>query len=788
MRHAGARPGPWATVAPGPPGPVGDPPESVAPGRQSRAAKFLMGHPRTIAVGMAPAALAVLLTLRHFHLVAQTSPWLYTGALVSSVCLSYLTDRIVDGHDSAPYIHLRVASNVISVTLVIYISGWGPEIVGGYAFVLIDNVARSGAKTWKIVSLWSVIGIAVGQIAVSTHLAPTFIPIERANALAALGTFLLLFISPMLGSTAERKELAESALRSSEERFRSLVQHSYDTILVLTENSIIFASPAIEGLIGRSPEDIIGLDSMTLVHPEERERVAAQIVSRLENQDRDPLVVATPLQFRMQHADGTWRHVEANVSDLRDRPAVGGYVANLRDITDRTEAQEALEHQALHDPLTGLPNRALLGDRIAQAILRGQRTDARGPVVMFLDLDRFKLVNDSLGHAAGDKVLVEVAERLKGIMRAADTLARFGGDEFVMLCEQIEDSEALFVVAERVLGALEAPFVLGDKQFRVGGSIGAAMSEGEELTADELLSDADSAMYLAKTMNGRFRIQIFDRKTRTVARHRVNTEHELFHALDNNELVVFYQPIVDLWTRRRVGVEALVRWQHPKRGLLAPAEFLEVAEHTGLIVPMGSWVLRTSCAQVREWNSRLSADHQLSLSVNLSARQLAEPDLVDDVSSVLVEAGISPRGLRLVLDLTDNLHPIDADEALTHVRQLNRIGVDLAIDDFGTGYSSLQYMRELPIRVVKIDRSFISAIGRSARDETIVRSIVDLAHNLDLTVIAEGVETESQLEFISEIGCDMAQGFLFGAPESADEFDIYCRTIQVASASATVDA
>jgi diguanylate cyclase (GGDEF)-like protein/PAS domain S-box-containing protein len=533
----------------------------------------------------------------------------------------------------------------------------------------------------------------------------------------------------------------------------------------------------VKSLIGRLPEEVEGVESTSFIHPDERERVSAQLISRLADGD-----VAERVQFRMAHADGTWRHVEAVVTDLRDRPAVGGYVTNLRDVTERKEAEAKLEHQALHDPLTGLPNRALLGDRIEQAILRGRRSDAPGPVVMFLDLDRFKLVNDSLGHSAGDKVLVEVADRLKAVMRASDTLARFGGDEFVMLCEQMSDRESLLMVAERVLDALSPPFYVEGKRFQVGASIGAAVIEGDEVSADELLSDADSAMYLAKAKSGRARIQVFDHATRATARHRVHTEEELARALRQKELVVHYQPIIDLWTRRRVGVEALVRWQHPTRGLLAPGAFLDIAEQTGLIVPLGSWVLRTACAQVRSWNDELSADHQLALSVNLSARQLSEPDLVDEVSSVLVDAGISPRALRLVLELTESLMPADEDDARTHVRQLHRMGVVLAIDDFGTGYSSLHYMRELPIGVVKIDRSFITAIGRSSRDEAIIRSVVDLAHTLGLTVTAEGVETETQLSFVSEIGCDMAQGFLFGRPEPAEEFDIHCRTAQVATA------
>jgi diguanylate cyclase (GGDEF)-like protein/PAS domain S-box-containing protein len=727
---------------------------------------------------MAVAALPVLLVLRHFGLVARVPLWLYVVVFVASPLSSFLTDILSTGRPGALWLNLRVAVHVASVTAVIYMSGWGPEIVGAYGFVVVDNLSRSGSKAWRVVSLWTIVGVATGQLLITNGWAPSFLSVSRANALALLGTFVVLFIARMLGATTELKEKAESALRSSAERFGSLVQHSYDTMIVTADDgSITFASPSVAALTGRTTEEVVGVQSTSLIHPDERDRVAAQLTARLTDGE-----VAERVQFRMAHADGTWRHVEAVVSDLRDRPSIGGYVANLRDITERKEAEAKLEHQALHDPLTGLPNRALLGDRIQQAILRGQRNDAPSPVVMFLDLDRFKLVNDSLGHAAGDKVLVEVADRLKAAMRASDTLARFGGDEFVMLCEQVPDRESLLIVAERVLAALESPFYVDGKRFQVGASIGAAVVEGDNLTADELLSDADAAMYLAKANSGRARIQVFDQRSRANARHRVHTEEELARALRQEELVVHYQPIIDLWTRRRVGVEALVRWQHPTRGLLAPGAFLDIAEQTGLIIPLGTWVLRTACAQVRSWNDELSTDHQLSLSVNLSARQLAEPDLVEEVSSVLVEAGISPRALRLVLELTESLMPGDEDEARIHVRQLHRMGVVLAIDDFGTGYSSLEYMRELPIGVVKIDRSFITAIGRSSRDEAIIRSIVDLAHTLGLTVTAEGVETQVQLDFMSEVGCDMAQGFLFGRPEPAEEIDIHCRTIQAVTA------
>jgi diguanylate cyclase (GGDEF)-like protein/PAS domain S-box-containing protein len=755
----------------------------------------IRNNPRLIGFAMSPVAFLLLSVLRHYGLVAHTALWFYALVFLGSPLLSLFTDRVTEGRNGALYVNLRVLSHVLSVTVVIYMSGWGPEVVAAYGFVVVDNLSRSGARAWKIVSLWTVLGVTAGEIAISTGLAPSFLSTQRANALALLGTAVILFVARMLAATAEEKETAESAMRTSEDRFRSLVQNSYDTVLVITEGSLVtFASPAVTSLTGRRPEEVVGTESLSLIHPDDRERVATQLANRfgVATQDESPesserAPVSDPVTFRMSHVDGSWRSVEATVSDLRDRPAVAGYVANLRDVTERSQAEEALAHQALHDPLTGLPNRALLGDRIQQAILRGRRSDTPAPVVMFLDLDRFKVVNDSLGHSAGDDVLVEVADRLKGVMRASDTLARFGGDEFVMLCEQIADREALLTVADRVLAALEPPFVVEGREFHVGASVGAAVIEGDDVTADELLSDADSAMYLAKAKSGRSRIQIFDKTNRAASRYRVHTEHELSSAIGNDELRIYYQPIVDLWTRRRIGVEALLRWQHPERGLLGPGEFLDVAEQTGLIVPIGSWALRTACAQVRCWNDQLAPDHQLALAVNLSARQLAEPDVVDEVSSVLVDAGISPRALRLVLDLTESLHPADEDETRTHVRQLHRMGVVLAIDDFGVGYSSLEYMRDLPIGVVKIDRSFISAIGRSARDEAIIRSIVDLSHSLDLTVTAKGVETEAQLEFMCEIGCDTAQGFLLGPPEPPAEVDIHSRLIQFSTSQERPD-
>jgi diguanylate cyclase (GGDEF)-like protein/PAS domain S-box-containing protein len=585
--------------------------------------------------------------------------------------------------------------------------------------------------------------------------------VAKAETLGFMGAFVLLFVIRMAGATSAQKEVAETSLRTSEERFRSLVQNSSDTTLVLGPAGVIlYASPATRSLLGRDPEDLKGLRASELVHPDDRVRVEPELGELLSS-----AAEIDPVQFRIQHRDGTWRHAEAVVTDMRDRPAVGGYVVNVRDITERKEAEEKLAHQALHDPLTGLPNRLLLVDRLRNAIARGLRHDGPPPVVMFLDLDRFKLVNDSLGHGAGDELLISVANRLRGVVRASDTLSRFGGDEFVILCEGMASQDAVMALAERAMTAIDAPFSINGERFHIGVSIGVAFVDDDGPSPEELLGDADYAMYLAKARSGQGRVQLFDQATRAVARQRVHTETALARALERDELVVFYQPIVETASRRWVGVEALLRWQHPTRGLLAPAAFLDVAEQTGLIVPIGEWVLSEACAQVQTWNRDLPADDHLAVSVNLSGRQLTEPDLAEKISASLRQAGIDPHALRLVLEVTETLLPADEDEARRRLIELHELGIQLAIDDFGTGYSSLRYVRDLPISTIKIDRSFVSGLGESNHDEAIVDAVTQLARTLGLRVVAEGVETEAQFAFLSRVGCDYSQGYLFGRPQ-----------------------
>jgi diguanylate cyclase (GGDEF)-like protein len=410
---------------------------------------------------------------------------------------------------------------------------------------------------------------------------------------------------------------------------------------------------------------------------------------------------------------------------------------------------------------------------------RAARDNTAEPAVMFLDLDRFKLVNDGLGHDAGDELLAAVATRLRGSLRPGDTVARFGGDEFVLLFESVADRSRAEALANRVLSCFEQPFRIDGEDLRVSASLGVALYDAAH-TAAELVRDADAAMYRAKGQ-GRGRMQMFDATTREHDLARVHTENALRSALDHDELRVHYQPIFSLRDLRTVGVEALVRWQHPTRGLLPPSEFIDVAEDSGLIVPLGAWVLAESCRQLVEWNSQLPDDRKLSLSVNLSARQLAEPGLVETVRSTLQAAGIDPMIVDVWLEVTETLVLRDPESAAARLTELRSLGVRLAVDDFGTGYSSLSYLRRFPVSALKIDRAFVAGLGQSSEDEAIVLAVVHLAHALGLEVVAEGVESDVQLSRLREIGCDFAQGYLLQAPLPAHQLNILDRAERVSA-------
>ena len=421
-------------------------------------------------------------------------------------------------------------------------------------------------------------------------------------------------------------------------------------------------------------------------------------------------------------------------------------------------------HQATHDALTGLPNRTLVLDRLTHALARSRR-QPQGLAVLFVDLDRFKVVNDSLGHSVGDEVLVQVAQRLQAAVRPADTVARLAGDEFVVICEDVVDERDVLRVAERVAQAVAAPIPLYGRDTIITASIGIALA-CEETRAEDLLRDADVAMYRAKE-RGRARLEVFDQAMRTRMLRRLEIEHALRRALQEDAFTLHYQPTVHLATGRPISVEALLRWEHPEWGLVMPGEFVPLAEETGLIMPLGKWVIEEACRQLASWRRMHSECADINVSVNLSARQFADPNLVDIVSSALKESGLAPSGLWL--EITESVLMEEAQTTVETLRALRGLGVHLSIDDFGTGYSSLSYLKRFPVDVLKIDRSFVDGLGTDPEDEAIVTAVVRLAQALDLDVVAEGVETAGQLAELRRLGCTAVQGFYFGRPRPPEE-------------------
>jgi diguanylate cyclase (GGDEF)-like protein/PAS domain S-box-containing protein len=437
--------------------------------------------------------------------------------------------------------------------------------------------------------------------------------------------------------------------------------------------------------------------------------------------------------------------------------------ATIRDISERKAFEVRLRHEATHDALTGLPNRTLLLDRLAVGLARSERRGSRIGV-LFCDLDHFKVVNDSLGHSQGDRLLVEVAARLSGQLRLGDTVGRFGGDEFVILCEDIDGADDATRLAERVSLAFHQPFDLDDADIVVGMSIGIAVSQPGVADAETLIRDADAAMYRAKAQ-GRARYQLFEPHIRHQAVDRFELERELRAALGNDELEVFYQPVFDLAGGHVVGAEALLRWNHPTRGVVAPDDFIALAEETGLIVPLGTWVLEAACRHAQEWGATAAGHEHLWVAVNISGRQLEDGAFVDRLREAIDRSGIDPG--RLHLEVTESVLMRDAAYSARILERLKALGITIAVDDFGTGYSSLSYLRRFPVDSLKIDRSFVDGLGLGCDDSTIVAAVVNLAHTLGLKAIAEGVEHPRQRAELERLGCDQAQGYLLGRPVPA---------------------
>jgi diguanylate cyclase (GGDEF)-like protein len=458
-----------------------------------------------------------------------------------------------------------------------------------------------------------------------------------------------------------------------------------------------------------------------------------------------------------------------DVATLAEFGSLAGTELQLRQLlSDREVREQRLRHESVHDPLTGLPNRALFMRRLADATLRARRGHDGLFAVLFLDIDSFKLVNDSMGHHVGDEMLVNIARRLEGCVRGGDIVARLGGDEFAILLERIIDVRDAAMVAERVQEALHVPFAVGGYSHASSASIGVALSTGATEQPEYVLRSADLAMYRAKN-SGRGRYEMFDRAMHAEALTRLQIETDLRYAFDRNEFFLHYQPIISLKTGQIVGAEALVRWHHSDRGIVSPATFVPVAEDTGLIVPLGRWVLREACRQAREWRSAAGDRQSFSISVNLSVREFAQPDLVKTVASILEETGLPAQALRI--EITESAIIGQKHPAIETVEQLRALGVAIHLDDFGTGYSALSYLHRLPLDAVKVDRAFIASIDHEERPLHVVRAIISLAHAIGLEVVAEGVANERQLELLREMGCDLAQGFIFSRPCHTHELE-----------------
>ena len=551
---------------------------------------------------------------------------------------------------------------------------------------------------------------------------------------------------------------AEQRVEASEVKLAALVEHASDIVCVIRpDGRVLYASPAIQTVLGHHPREVEGLPILSYVHIDDA-LTARNAVDEVLGHPH----TSQSFDIRVQHADESWRHLAVVATNLLDNSAVNGVVLNARDVTDRVNAAASLRARAYHDDLTGLPNRALLLERLADSLLRaGGRNRLVG--VLFLDLDRFKIVNDSLGHSAGDDLLREVARRIRETVRPDDTVARLGGDEFVVVMNDMAKRSDAAHAARRLRKAISDPITLGRDVTVVTASIGINVAQGTSNPAD-LLRDADTALYRAKA-RGRDRAHVFDDNLRDQAVRRLSVEQELRRALDSNDFAIYYQPLVRIHDERIIGAEALVRMRSSTQELLLPGTFIEVAEDAGLITQLGATVFANVCKEVSGWSEQLLS---LSVGVNVSARQLNDSNFAPFILDELNKAGVTPS--RIYLELTEGSLIESSRQTERTLRNLHEAGIGLALDDFGTGFSSLAYLKRFPIDVLKIDRSFIDGLGSEEHDTAIVKATIALAHSLGIRVVAEGVETADQLAWLRKLDCDSVQGYLFGRPMPAPQF------------------
>ena len=710
------------------------------------------------------------------------------GMLVLLGITTVLLRRPTDGNRRA--FGLLVVASLISIIA---------DLV--FNFELIDLGRRTAAWTDAIYLLYYVLMIASGSlyllrpVPATPHQVSTpspaqpLSPLPYAAAAITYGLLLLValqrWIDPISGVAvgavlitalvlvrqflAVRQNvrlLAETAARQNEMRFRSLVQHSSDVIFIIEPDATMrFVSPSVWRVFGYDPARLVSARLSDFVHPDDLNELRGFLADAVGRGG-----VTQPSEWRMRRPDGSWLHAETIGTNLMADPAVSGIVLNVRDVSERKQLEQQLTHQAFHDPLTGLANRALFRDRVSHALTLASRQGG-SLAVMFLDLDDFKKVNDSLGHSEGDRLLVEVAKRLQASARESDTVARLGGDEFAVLIEDMDQAGSLVAVVDRINGALESPFILSGSELRIHASTGVARPSTQD-TADALLRMADVAMYAAKRQ-GKGRQVDFDPRMYTDAVDRLELEKDLRLAIPGGQLQLFYQPIVELSSGLMIGVEALVRWDHPRLGMLVPLHFIPLAEETGLIAPLGQWVMEEAIGQLARWKSG-HPKSGIAVFVNISGRELHEPDVVPRLRKLLTSWGGDAGSL--VLELTESILMQQTDQVLEKLREIKSLGVRLAIDDFGTGYSSLSYLQRFPFDILKIAKPFVDDVSAGVERSALARAIIGLGETLKLRTLAEGIELQEQRAGLLALGCELGQGFYFARPLPAAAIDAILRS------------
>lgn len=560
---------------------------------------------------------------------------------------------------------------------------------------------------------------------------------------------------------AEAQRVITEALRKSEEHFRSAFDYAaVGMALVGTDGRWLSVNRSLSELLGYSEQELLETNFQALTHPDDLGDSLADMYQMLEGK-----LVNTTREMRYLHKRGhvVWSTVSSSsVFDEHGKPS--HFILQAQDITERKQAEEQLHHAAFYDALTGLPNRSLFTEHLQLAINRASGRAEHLFGVLFLDIDRFKNINDSLGHVVGDQLLKAVAQRLERCVRPEDTVSRFGGDEFAILLNGINHTSDALAITERILRSVESPFKLSGYDVFTSTSIGIALSTIGYHNTEEILRDADTAMYRAKEQ-GKGRFEVFDKVMHARAISRLQLESDLRHALERKEFEVYYQPIMNLEDETISGFEALIRWQHPTRGLVSPMEFIPVAEDTELIIPIGQWVLFEACRQVRAWQTLFPSEKPLTISVNLSGKQFKQPDLVGQVKQILYQTGLDAHHLRL--EITESMVMEDAEGATAMLRQLRSLNVQLSIDDFGTGYSSLSYLHRFPVNILKVDKSFVGRMSVDEESLGIVETIITLASKLKMKVVAEGIETAEQSAKLKALQCHFGQGYLFSKPVPA---------------------